>query len=270
MRMRHLDERLFADLLHGRLGERAERALLDHLQADCETCERFLAGLDEETEGRLWALLERAQRVPEQAAPDRAAVLDALESEAPTRARRLLAALPALVACAAAASLLLVAALFWPVPADGPSQRVKGEAGLAEIELGFGLVDRGPDGQLQVVPGSPGRRVPGSARLVFQLRTGGVCRLFLARLGEKAELLVPAGAQAAPVLPAGSRVLEIDGRPASFSLAGQRGRLRFAAGCAAPDVSPERALELLAGPAGEGLEELERSGFEIEIAEERP
>ena len=199
-------------------------ALLAHVEAGCDVCDEFLSGLpghEGEVDRALLALVPRAPSKDElawarwrrrQRAPKRAA--------------------------AAAAALMVLSAAAWALWAEPPPifTGIKG-SGRAQLELRAAV--KSSDGALSLV--EEGAKVPASAALVFQVRSGlaGPARLFVQR------------AEGAPVeltqleVVEGNQELEAERGLLGFSLSGERGPVQLWLVASERPLSSEEALRAI-------------------------
>lgn len=244
----HLDEQRHAELLAGTLGGEPARALARHLEAGCDTCEGFLAGLAraDGLDGRVdralaalavpgaapgedaargedpFALLERRLAAGAAPSPPPAAV--------PANARRSRRWVPLAAAAAVLAAGLAALALRGEPPAAPAWDGVKGAApeGAAAapvpVRLRFVVVE-GEGSAPRLRRAASGDRVPAAAGLQFEVE--------LARPAHVTLVRVPPGGAPEPffegALASGASLVEAEGRPAVYRLEGLEGPQRFVA-----------------------------------------
>lgn len=235
------------------LQERRDDALLAHVQEGCELCDDFLAalpGLDGEVDRALLALAPRPPSSDELAW---------------ARFRRRQRAAPKFIRyAAAAAAVVIVGAGAWamlpPTDPTKPDAGLKGR-GTSHLELRAALKSR--DGAL--TPVAEGARVPASAALVFQVRSGvtGLARLFVQRGDaepiEFAQVGLIEGAQeletgdGAPRGENGERAPRGEKRLLGFSLEGERGPLQVWLVAAEAPTSAASALAAIRAGGGDDV-----------------
>lgn len=266
--MMHLDPTIYAALLSGTLPPKEARTLAEHLEGDCEACERFLAEREEADalDGTTDAAVSGA--FP----PGRAAAGNDLEFariqralRGGTRPRR-----RALAPLAVAASLLVAGAagLAWrqlrPPPAAGPAwDGLKGTGQRAlPIRLRFLVLGAGGE----VTKGLSGEPVDRRASLLFEVEASREADVALARVG-------PGGAAElvwASRVPGGRTQVTVGGRPAGYPLGALDGVQRFVLVAGEAGLDEGRALRAaaaLAPPRGFHAEAPALDGLTVDLVE---
>jgi hypothetical protein len=243
----HLTDATYRGLLDGTLPPGEARALVEHLDGDCETCERFLAeragadGLDGAVDARLAAL-----------APPGAGAGNDLEFarierqlRPPAPRRRLLPGL-ALAATVAVAGL---AGLFLARPAADRIGRWDGAKGTASeavpLRLRFLVLTPGEGGPPGIEKGLSGQEVPAAASLQFQVELGRAAEVLLLRADAAGNPEVFYRAH----LPAGRTEVAVAGQPAAYPLATLAGPQRFLALASDAPIDPADVARAARGAA---------------------
>jgi hypothetical protein len=198
--------------------------LLAHVEAGCDVCDEFLNSLPSHGGEVDRALLSLAPRRP------------STDELAWARWRRRQRAPKRLAA--AAAALMVLSAAAWALWSEQPSANtgIKG-SGRAQLELRAAV--KSSDGALAIV--DEGAKVPASAALVFQVRSGlaGSARFFVQR-GEGAPVEL-----AQFEIVEGAQELEAERGLLGFSLSGERGPLQLWLVVSETSLSSEAALRAI-------------------------
>jgi hypothetical protein len=261
----HLTATTYRQLLDGTLDGSEARALAEHLEAACETCEAFLAGrsevdpLDGAVDAALVSLA--ATTAPARPGADEGAGND-LEFARIQRALRAplgpgrVGGRPSLAPRLGLIAAVLLAGLtgVYLVQDRRAGERWDGEKGLAAqaipLRLRFLVLTPAVGGAPGLEQGVSGQSVPASASLHFQVELGRAANVLLAR----------ADARGAPEvflstrLPAGRSVVSLDGQPAAYPLASLAGPQRFLALASEAPLGPADAARAagLGGAAARG------------------
>ncbi len=211
----HLDSKTWHAFLEGALDPGARRALADHLEAGCDTCEAFLADaatrgevdpLDGVVDDALYGL------APSEPLRDDLA-FERIRREVRRPARTLTRVAAGLVGAVAAAAAVALLVVQTGQPVTGPgTSRLKGHATAPATRL---EVYRAGAAGTALTPVAPGSRVPVGSTLVFRVHLDAPGCVQLWRRDHGPEPLLDA-----PVcLPAGSHVLEHQGATLGLPLA---------------------------------------------------
>ncbi|HET9551973.1 MAG TPA: zf-HC2 domain-containing protein [Anaeromyxobacteraceae bacterium] len=243
----HLNEATYRALLDGTLPPGEARALAEHLEGDCEACERFLS---ERVEGdRLDGAVDSALVA---LAPPGAGAGNDLEYariertlRRPPPRRRLLPglAVAATVAIAGLAGLLLARA---PADRGAAWDGTKGTASHAiPLRLRFLVLTPGAGGPPGIEKGLSGQEVPAAASLQFQIELGRAAEVILLRADGAGNHEVFFRAH----LPAGRTEVAVGGQPAAYPLATLAGSQRFLALASESPIDPADVARAARGAA---------------------
>ena len=224
----HLDRHTYRRLRSGELDPATARALADHLDEACETCDTFLArqppdGVDGAVDAALVGLVGLAPVSEAERGDDveYARIRRAVKGGGRRVTRRWAGM------AMAAAAMLLVGGVSLTVLRSGPGQRAwDGEKGTPQpvpARLRFAVVDQG-QGETQIDRGQSGAVLTQGASLAFRVELGRPAHLALLRIGPGESEVVWRQFAAH----AGMVDVSEQGRPAAYPLRGLAGTQRFA------------------------------------------
>jgi hypothetical protein len=250
--MMHLDPRTYSGLLAGTLPPGEARVLSEHLSGDCETCERFLAGMAaaDGLDGRSDAAIVGAFPPPLVPGGERehARIQRRLRGSSAPRRRLLVPIAIAASLVMAGVAGMLVQRAGRTVPSSAGWDGVKGtEARPIRVRLRAVQLDTTGS----AAPLRAGESLDPSARLLFEVEAE--------RGADVALVHLPASGGAEIVwrsrVASGRTVLTTGGRAAAYPLAGLAGAQRFAVLAAEgglDDARVARVTSALARPGALG------------------
>jgi len=266
----HVTPRTFADLVAGRLSPEEARALSDHLDGECELCERVLA-----TSGSADGLDGAADAAIAMACPpsggvgndlEFAAIMRSAREGAPARAWRAQAAAAAAMVLVVATAGILVqgehrTAEARPVVVEWNGMKGR-DARPLPVRLRFLVL--GADGSIE--KGIAGEPLDPGASLMFEVEASRPADVAVARVGAGGEVELLWRRR----VNAGRTDVTLDGRPAAYPLSALGGRHRFvllASDRPLPQPRASEAAAVLAPPGGLSAEAPELDGLSIDVVE---